>query len=49
MITELERRSIVEAIDQALVEMEESDEISQGCIDDLRDALLILGVKPDER
>lgn len=45
MITELERRHIVEMIEQALVEMEESDQISQGAIDGLADALKVLGVE----
>ena len=46
-ITELERRHIVEMIEQALVEMEESSEVSQGAIDGLIDALKVLGVNYD--
>lgn len=45
MITEQERRYVVEMIEQALVEMEESDQISQGAIDGLVDALKVLGVE----
>ena len=44
-ITELERQFIVEQVGQALAEMEESEEISQGAIDGLVEALHILGVK----
>jgi hypothetical protein len=44
-ITELERQHVVEMIDQALAEMEESEEFSQGAIDGLYDVLRILGVK----
>ena len=44
-ITELERRQLIEWIEQALVEMDESDEISQGAIDGLDSALATLGAK----
>lgn len=44
VVSELQRRALVEAIEQALVEMEESDEISQGAIDGLVDGLAMLGV-----
>jgi hypothetical protein len=44
MITETERRHLVEMIEQALVEMELSEDISQGSIDGLVDSLKILGV-----
>lgn len=43
-LTELEGRAIVEYVEQALVEMELSDEISQGAIDGLVDVLKMLGV-----
>jgi hypothetical protein len=44
-ISELERRYAVEMIDQALAEVEESEDVSQGAIDGLYDVLRILGVK----
>jgi hypothetical protein len=44
MITETERRHLVEMIEQALVEMEIDEDISQGAIDGLVDALKMLGV-----
>lgn len=43
-MSELEERHAVEMIEQALLEMEESDEISQGAIDGLVEILEILGV-----
>lgn len=42
--SELEKRAIVESIEQALVEMELSTDISQGAIDGLIDSLKIFGV-----
>jgi hypothetical protein len=44
LISETERRHLVEMIEQALVEMETDEDISQGAVDGLVDALKILGV-----
>lgn len=44
-ITELERRFLIEKIEQAIAEMEASDEFSQGSIDGMYEAVQILGGK----
>lgn len=44
-ISELERRYITEAIIQALTEINESEDFSQGIVDDLEEGLKILGVR----
>lgn len=46
-LSELERRHIVEMIDQAIAEMEQSEEISLGAIDGLASIYAILGVRND--
>jgi hypothetical protein len=42
-ISELERRHLIIVIEQALAEMEQSEDFSQGTIDDLRNGVEILG------
>ncbi len=49
VISELERRHIVEQLDQLMAELEQSTEISQGAIDGLIEVYAILGVKYDEQ
>lgn len=42
-ISEMERRHLIEVIEQALAEMEQSEDFSQGTVDDLREGIIILG------
>jgi hypothetical protein len=44
-ISELERRHLIATIEQALAEMEQSEDFSQGTIDDLKEGIIILGGK----
>lgn len=43
VISELERRHLIATIQSALAEMEQSEDFSQGTIDDLEEAVVILG------
>lgn len=47
-ISELERRHIVDQLDQAMAELEQSTEISQGAIDGLIEVYAILGAKYEQ-
>ncbi len=42
-MSELERRAVIEAIEAALAEIEQSEDFSQGVVDDLKDSIRILG------
>lgn len=48
IITTGEKIVLVEAVNTALAEVENNDDISQGVVDRLHDALEILGVHYDE-
>ncbi len=43
VISVLERNAVIAAIQQALAEVEQLEDISQGVVDDLQDAIRILG------
>lgn len=47
-ISELERRHIVEKLDELMAELEQSTEISQRAIDGLTEVYAILGVKYEQ-
>lgn len=47
-LSEIEVEAMVEYLDAALAEMEQSDELSQGCIDGLIECKAMLGIKDDE-
>lgn len=47
-LSELERRFIGEAIDQALAEVEDNPDISQGVVDDLKEVQKIIGWEGSE-
>jgi hypothetical protein len=46
-LSEIEVEAMVEYLDQALAEMEQDSDISQGCIDGLIECKLMLGVKSE--
>jgi hypothetical protein len=48
-ISELERRYVVERLDQLMAELEHSTEISQGAIDGVVEIYAILGVKYEQQ
>lgn len=48
-ISELERRYIVEKLDQVMAELEQSTEISQGAIDGVKEIYPILGAQYEQQ
>jgi hypothetical protein len=48
-ISELERRHIVEQLDQLMAELEQSTEISQGAIDGVIEIYAIIGAKYEQQ